>query len=179
MSKVGIITIVAGALMCAAAGTADAGLIVETEPNNTMGTANHIGIFGRPGGSVLVDGSITPNDVDWFEFVVTGDTQLVSATFGIPTSAVGDSILSLYDSLGNLITQDDDGGIGAFSAIEAIIPAGTYFLVVTGFPDFGNTGSHNQDFVYKLTLGVNVVPAPGALALLGLAGLVSRRRRRN
>ncbi len=179
MIKAGIHTIVVGTLVCASAGTAHAGLIFETEPNNTLATANFIGNFDVPGGSVLVDGSITPGDVDWFQFTITGDTQLVSATFGVPSSAVGDSILSLYDSLGTLIIQDDDSGIGNFSSLEAQLTAGTYYLVVTGFPDFGNTGNHSEDFTYKLLVGTNVVPAPGALALLGLAGLVARRRRRN
>ncbi len=188
MFKSGVIVAsMVGAL--ALASSAHAGLIVETESNNTLATANSIGTFNAPGGSILVDGSITPGtpvigggftggDVDWFKFIVTGPTQLVSATFGLPSSAVGNSVLSLYDSTGTLIVQDDDSGINAFSALEAVLSAGTYYLVVTGFPDFNNLGNHGENFNYKMTVGTNVSPAPGALALLGAAGLLGGRRRR-
>jgi uncharacterized protein (TIGR03382 family) len=115
--------------------------------------------------------------VDWFQFAVTGPAHLVSATFGIPNSTIGDSVLSLYDSGGSLITQDDDSGIGNFSALEAVLAAGTYYLVITGFPDLANSGAHGEAFTYKMTVGTNIIPAPGALALLAVAGLVSRRRR--
>jgi hypothetical protein len=170
--------IVAGSLCMVAASTASAGVILETEVNNTLPQANPVGLFNAPGGSILVDGSITPTDVDWFQFTVTGPTQLVSATFGIPNSTVGDSILSLYDGAGVLLDQDDDDGIGNFSALEAVLAPGTYYLVVTGFPDFANTGQHAENFTYKMSIGTNVVPAPGVLALLAAAGLVGKRRRR-
>lgn len=188
MMKSGIVlTSVVGTI--ALASSAQAGLIVETESNNTLATANNIGTFNVPGGSILVDGTITPGtpvagggfiggDVDWFQFTVSGPAQLVSATFGVPNSAIGDSVLSLYDAGGTLLAQDDDSGINSFSALESILGAGTYYLVVTGFPDFNNVGAHGESFNYKMTVGTNVTPAPGALALLGVAGLVGRRRRR-
>lgn len=170
--------VVAGSLCMVAASAVNAGVILETEPNNSLATANPIGTFNAPGGSILVDGAIVPADVDWFQFIVTGPTQLVSATFGVPNSSTGDSVLSLYNSVGVLITQDDDSGIGNFSALEAVLGAGTYYLVVTGFPDFNNTGAHTAEFTYKMSVGTNIVPAPGALALLAAAGVVGRRRRR-
>jgi len=163
---------------CALACSAHAGIIIESEPNNTLPTANPIGVFSAPGGSVVVDGSIVPSDVDWFQFTVTGPAQLVTATFGVPSSTLGNSILSLYDAGGVLITQDDDSGINNFSALQAILSAGTYYLVVTGFPDTGNVGNHSETFNYKMTVGTNIVPAPGALALLGLAGTITGTRRR-
>ncbi len=61
------------------------------------------------------------------------------------------------------------------------------------FTIVGGTGDHNQDLLgtlnlqgkdaegntfQSLGLSLNVVPAPGAFALLGLAGLAGRRRRR-
>jgi uncharacterized protein (TIGR03382 family) len=37
---------------------------------------------------------------------------------------------------------------------------------------------HTQSFDYKFVVGFNVVPTPGAAALLGLGGLMLARRRR-
>lgn len=57
--------------------------------------------------------------------------------------------------------------------------AGTqYYMVVTGFAndDFGTFDVGIGGGPGRITLGM--VPAPGALALLGLAGLVGSRRRR-
>ena len=41
---------------------------------------------------------------------------------------------------------------------------------------FGNEGAHGS--LDAVSVDLNMVPAPGALALIGLAGVVSRRRRR-
>ena len=41
---------------------------------------------------------------------------------------------------------------------------------------FGNDGPHGS--LDAVSLDLNMVPAPGALALLGMAGVASRRRRR-
>lgn len=159
--------------------SAFADVIMEAEPNDTMAEANFIGAFDIPGGSVLVDGAILVGDVDFFEFTTTDDTFLVAATFGIPDSFSGDSILGLFDAGGAEIVVDDDSGIGLFSAIEAFIPAGTYFLGVTGFPDFDFVGAHDEEFTYKLVVGANVIPAPGVLALPAMAGVLALRRRRD
>lgn len=164
--------------LLAFAGAANATVFNEVEDNSSAAAANFLGSFTAPGDSVVIDGRITRGDVDWFRFDVDAGTQVVSASFGRPNSDVGDSILTLVAADGvTIITQDDDSGIGLFSAIEAQVPAGTYYLVITAFPDFDLEGDHDDNFSYKLIMGLNI-PGPSSLALLGMGGAVAIRRRR-
>lgn len=173
MNKFFVIAAVAGL-----ASAASADVILETEPNDTLGTANFIGAFDAPGGSVVVDGSIrgaAAPDQDWFRFTVTDAVQIVIATFGRPNSNIGDSYLELYDSEGMLLAEDDDDGIRLFSALEYNGGAGTYFIRVRAYEQ---AAPGEGLFDYKMVVGLNIVPTPGALALLGMGGLVAVRRRR-
>jgi hypothetical protein len=200
--------------LSALAGTAQAGLIVETESNNTPGTANFIGAYNTPGGSILIDGSITPGtaqsqtgapglagDVDWFRFTVGGTATVVASIFSLNNTSA-DSELWLVGSNGTtILAYNDDGNPGGgsprmSSLIQANLAPGTYFLAISGYnsatnasdgnatrlPD-GYAGAtqltgHNQNFDYKFIVGFNVIPTPGAAALLGLGGLTMARRRR-
>ena len=158
---------------------AQASVILETEGNNNAVSSNVIPNFDAPGDSVLIDGAITPDDVDFFQITVTGPAQIVASSFGRPNSSTGDTMLALFDSAGNELAFDDDNGINLFSSLEANVPAGTYFLAITGFNDRDFNGiGHSQNLLYKLIVGANVIPTPGTLALAGLGGLVIARRRR-
>ncbi len=173
MSKFLVVAVVAGI-----ASVASADVILETEPNDTLGTADFIGDFNAPGGSVVVDGSISgaaAPDQDWFRFTVSDAAQIVIATFGRPNSNVGDSYLELYDSQGVLLAEDDDDGIRLFSALEYNGGPGTYFIRVRAF-ELASPGE--QFFDYKMVVGLNIVPTPGALAFLGVGALAAARRRR-
>jgi hypothetical protein len=195
--------------LVAAAGTANAGLVLESEPNNTAATANPIGTFNIPGGSVLIDGTITPGtlqqqtgapgtpgDVDWFTFTVTGISTVVASIFSL-NNTTADSQLWLVSGNGTTILAFNDNGNpgggspGMSSLIQFNLTAGTYFLAVSGFNDgnatnlpdgfAGNTtqlSGHTQSFDYKFLVGFNVIPTPGATALLGLGALAIARRRR-
>lgn len=186
--------------VAAAAGVSNAqvigGLITEMESNDTLATANYIGEFAFPGGSIAIDGNKGAGDVDWFEFDLAQASTLILAQVGtLPLNS--DTQLMLVDSSGIVVAYNDDA-IGLQSAfIIDQVAAGTYFIGVSGFPDIGFLGDPDptgtdeifdgldgsgavvdNEFDYKLSLAVNLVPAPGAVALAGLGGLVAMRRRR-
>lgn len=114
-----------------------------------------------------------------------------------------DSALELVDSQGNVLLYSDDDGPGLNPSFGTFLIPGTYFIGIApyedlNFPDsargkgpgpeilpdlFNGYDEFNDrptqaDFAYKLIIGVNVAPAPGAATTLALAGLVAVRRRR-
>ncbi len=174
--------------VAALASVAHAGIFSEVESNNTLATANDLGVFNYPGGSVAIDGTITNGDVDWFSFTLT-DTATLSFFASFSASGGADGVMQIATVGGDVIAFDDDSGFGFMPAIQLVnLTAGTYHIGLTGFGDVdaGSVGSddladgigHTQDFAYKISVGFTIVPAPGALALFGLGGLVASRRRR-
>lgn len=170
-----------------AAGAAHAGLISESEPNNTLGTADFVGSFGAPGGSAIVDGSIGNNDVDWFSFTLT-DTATLSVFAAYSGTAGADGVMQLVSGT-DVIAFDDDSGIGFMPSLQyANLAAGTYYVGLSGFGDAGSGSvdsdelfdglGHQENFSYKLVLGFTVVPAPASVAMLGFGGVLIVRRRR-
>lgn len=174
----------------AAGSAAMADPILEAEPNNTMATANFVSAAQYPTGGFAFDGHIGSGDVDWISLTFLTPMIVNASTFGRPNSLAGDSqILLVASNQTTILAFDDDSGLGLYSAFEATVPAGTYYLGVTGFDDLNlglsgtnppriPIGGHTENFDYKLVVGLNPVPAPGSIALLGLAGLVGLRRRR-
>lgn len=163
------------------AGLAQAGLVVETESNDSFSTANFIGNFTPPGDAVVVDGGIHnlqtgAPDQDWFSFSVSNSADMVLSIYGLPDSTHGDSFVQLYAADGTtVLAQDDDSGLGLFSSFEKQIAAGNYFIRVSASP---NATADNRQFDYKMVVGFNVTPAPSTMMLAGLGGLVVGRRRR-
>jgi len=174
---------------------------------NFVGTFNAPGEGILIDGSITPGTAQSPNgapgtagDVDWFRFTVTGNTTFVASIFAIINSNAGnvapDSQLIVTDAAGNIMAFDDDGNQGLMSSINTLtLTAGTYFIGITGYNDLniggaggvqlpdgftgaGQTSGHNENWTYKLIIGLNIVPTPGAAALLGLGGLVAGRRRR-
>lgn len=170
------------------AGSAQAGLFSEVEINNTLGMANNLGMFFEPGGSVIIDGAIDDNDVDWFSFTLN-DTASLSVFAAFSLSSSGDGIMQIVSDGGDVLAFDDDSGLGAMPAIQLdSLNAGIYYVGLSGFGDVDSSSvdsddladglGHQQSFAYKMTIGFTIIPAPGAAALLGLGGLVATRRRR-
>lgn len=174
-------------------GSALGGVFSEFEGNNTLMTANGLGVFSAPGGGILIDGTIEEDDVDWFSFTLSDTSSLsLFAAFALGTGA--DGVMQIVNSDGVVIAFDDDSGVGLMPALQiADLAAGTYFVGMSGFGDvgFGSVDSdeladglradglgHGQNFGYKLNIGFSIVPAPSAMALLGMGGLVMTRRRR-
>lgn len=171
---------------------------------NFIGTFNAPGEGILVDGAITPGTVGTPNapgtagDVDWFSFTVTGNTTFVASIFAIINNGTGipDSQLILTDASGNILSFDDDSNVGFMSSLNTIsLGAGTYFIGVTGYNDLNIGGTsgiqlpdgfqgdtqlagHTENWTYKLIIGLNIVPTPGAAALLGLGGLVAGRRRR-
>ncbi len=192
-------TLFAIGALAALSGLAQGGIFFEFESNDTIATANDLGSITDPGGSILVDGTITPGDpasdaagdVDWFAISFNGTTDLVVSIFSLTDPANDDSMLMLVDGDGTTILAfDDDDGIEYMSSFQVFdLSAGTYYIGVSGYPDSDGTtlfdgysqfdGSPiTENFAYKLLIGANVVPAPAGVAMFGLAGLAGLRRRR-
>lgn len=107
-----------------------------------------------------------------------------------PSGFVGttvDTEMAIFDSAGNLIAEDDDGGNGLYSGIfDLALAAGDYtiavapFLSGTSFEDgfVVNPGTGTGDYVISASL--TQVPEPGTLAFLGFGcvGLLAYRRRK-
>lgn len=159
----------------------------EAEDNNSLAMANDIGVFDIPGGSVAVDGTITANDVDWFSFTLNNTASL--SFFAAFSTGNGDGIMQIVSAGGDVIAFDDDSGVGLMPAIQLDdLAAGTYYIAFGGFGDvdassvdsdeLADGNSHDEEFGYKLSIGFSIVPAPGAMALLGMGGLVMTKRRR-
>ncbi len=158
--------------------------IVESELNNTFGTADVIVRGAAPWadlGLLRLGGAGGAGDIDFFSISLNAGEQIIISTTPMddpPGHTDPDTVLGIFDSGGTLLDFDDDDGIGLGSSLFYDVTAtDTYFIGITGFPDFDFTGGdHGEAGLYVLS--VKIVPAPGVLGVLGAAALFARRRRR-
>ncbi len=76
---------------------------------------------------------VPATDVDWLSFTLSASSDVIVETWG---DAI-DTEMWLYDSsgvaAGTYLAYDDDGGIGACSKIEEVLPAGTYYVKIQSY----------------------------------------------
>lgn len=93
------------------------------------------------------EGGIFPyGDRDWWRLDLVQPQTLTAWTGpGVGGTAVGDTMLELYDASGALLAaNDDDPFRGHYSALAIEVPAGRYHVAVRGFADV-RTGRYGLD----------------------------------
>jgi len=123
----------------------------EQELNDTIGTAQDVGVVGRDSTNQrvmkVVRGLINPDgDLDYFKFRV-----LQSGTYTFRVDTTSDSVLALYNSSGGLIAENDDDVPNdptrgnrdtplpnSDSGITINLAAGTYYVQVRSIAASGD-----------------------------------------
>ena len=165
-------------------------------PGDTQALAINLGSLGNGITSVSSSLNSATTNLKWYQFTLdAGNPNTFMDAWINPGSF--DTEIGIYDAAGNLVGTDDDGGLGLLSALSygtgsgisqdeiadgssgAALGAGTYFIAVGGYDTaFGATGFGVTAGAGTGSFTLNMIPTPGALALLGLGGLAADRRRR-
>ena len=165
-------------------------------PGDTQALAIGLGSLGNGITSVSSSLNAATTNLKWYSFTLdAGNPNTFMDAWINPGSF--DTEIGIYRADGTLVGSDDDGGLGLLSALSygtgsglaqdeivdgssgAALGAGTYFIAVGGFNTvFGTTGFGVTAGTASGSFTLNMIPTPGALALLGLGGLAVARRRR-
>jgi hypothetical protein len=142
------------------------------EPGNSPGIVNFVGDVRVRAGSQVnfelagYDSGLGGGTPQFDQFIVAGNANYL----GILGIRLLDGFMPVFGDSWALIQA---GGTISFSGLTDLpqLDGGLSWnvQVVSGSSEFGPTGS---------SLVVSVVPTPGALALVALAGLITNRRRR-
>lgn len=142
------------------------------------------------GPATKYQGTLGLATVDFIELTILDDGTTLeintAKTFAIPfEDRVDDTEIGIYDSLGNLIDNNDDISFPSnpYSKLELTLDAGTYYLAVGEYNTvFGSTGwgaaAGSPPGADGGQYWINIIPEPGTALLLGLGvvGLIRRRR---
>lgn len=166
----------------------DAGFVAGIDPSNfqlNLGVSNTLGFNASGFGSFL----IVDKDGDTLSGTVSGDRTLgMGFTQSGPTvfyfGALSNVIFTPFPASGNTTWDGPNGGSFDFTTL----PGGPIFsgaivelhMNTSGTPFWTTDWGYNGGQGTPVPVGVNaeLVPAPGAAALLGLGGLIAGRRRR-
>ena len=142
----------------AASGTAGAQFAVST-----TGFENVIITFG-------LRNSNTSSKYAQLQYSTNGTTFV---DFGSVIEGVGDQWTSVSRDLSSLTTTDNNSTF-AFRVVSVFAPGTSAYAAAKTGSTYAATGTFGFDLV---TVNGTAIPSPGAVALIGLAGLVARRRR--
>jgi hypothetical protein len=122
-----------------------AGSIAESEPNNDLATATEITL------DVVINGVLDPTgDQDYFAFTASAGQILsidVDAQSLVDPSGA-DTLLTVFDSNGGVIAENDDFADSRDSSLQMTIPqAGRYFIRLRDVAGRGGPG-----FTYRVTV---------------------------
>ncbi|HLL03553.1 MAG TPA: PKD domain-containing protein [Myxococcaceae bacterium] len=115
--------------------------VVETEPNDSFGTANPVQVGDDYSSNIEVS-----SGVDYARFTLTEPAHIELRTVLV---TMWDSYLYLYDGDGQYLDSDDDSGEGYASFISIPLGAGTYYVGARGYGS-----STGQQLVQIRQLGV-------------------------
>jgi hypothetical protein len=93
--------------------------------------------------------------------------------FGEVITGTGDVWTSVSRDLSSLTTTDNNSAF-AFRVVSVFAPGTSAYAAAKSTSAYGVGGTYGFDLV---TVNGTAIPSPGAIALLGFAGLVARRRR--
>lgn len=109
-----------------------------TEPNDSIEQAAPLTLGSGP-----VNGSFrNRDDVDFYKLEIPEP----GGRLIIYTESRIDTLLSLYDSAGELLDEDDDGGSGGNARISLDVNAGTVYIKARGYD--GSRGNYSLHFEY-------------------------------
>lgn len=184
-----------------------ASFIAESEPNNSLATAQNIdGAFSSDFVTAITDfaGTNISTSTDHVSIRATGDGSYDYYSFSVSGPMRGwfdiddnnfDTEIAIWDSAFNILGANDDatetghtgGSFPSFLTYD-FAAAGTYFVGVAAFPSTaengGWTGSaapQGGSYILHASLEGSSVPVPATLALfgLGLVGISSIRRKQH
>lgn len=140
-----------------------------------LGVANYSSIMALDAEVVtllrFVGGVTVANTTLQFNFADAAGTAVSS--FEITLAQAGNFIWTLtLDATDEILASKN----GSLSITGVAAATGKWFLTTTA-ASVGSQAPVSGAYIYAFELTTNGVPAPGAIALLGLAGLVGRRRR--
>ncbi len=164
----------AGVSVAAIAGFAPADIVVVVDEVSLLGDSS---VFYDLG---VVSGTLTGISYSYAWSNDTGDSSwssdmLIGVSGGASMVSVGGYNVGFSGSYwGGLAGSAGTGTYSGAAYGSMAINGSAGFHWVNGWGASGGTTSSGTFILY----GINAVPAPGALALLGLAGIASRRRRK-
>jgi len=124
--------------------------------SSTPVPATNFAVMTAVPGELLVDGTIVPDAIDFYEFDLTAGETYLFSLFGSGDTPLSDTFLYLLDGEGNLVDVDDDGGASTNSLLTfTATSSGTYYIGAAAYPESGLSGSYTFDAV--VSPGIDVV----------------------
>lgn len=141
----------------------------------TLGASNDADVYANSGGT---QSAVWGAD-RFYQFTTTA-TFTISLTSNDPNGGTDNdffllnSLTTSINGFGRNAATSIQSGLVEVNGTFGTFPAGTYYLSVDAWAGGDGSGLHAGDYAFTL----NLVPTPGAAAMLGLGGLAALRRRR-